>query len=94
MTDKDAQKLYKELAAFSKSRAWAYMREIMEKEIVIAAKGMGGNPTMTIEEIHFRRGSIWTAEQLLEMPEKLLSRLETDLVLQAATSPAKAGQGE
>lgn len=94
MTDKDAQKLYKELAAFSKSRAWAYMREIMEKEIVIAAKGMGSNPTMTIEEIHFRRGSIWTAEQLLEMPEKLLSRLETDLVLQAATSPAKAGQGE
>ena len=33
--------------------------------------GMADNAAMLVEEMHFRRGSIWAAKQLLELPEKL-----------------------
>ena len=58
------------------SRGWAYIREVMEQEIVSAAMGMADNAAMSVEEMHFRRGSIWAAKQLLELPRKLELHLE------------------
>lgn len=78
------QTLHKGVETMKNSRGWVYMREIMEQEIVSAAMGMANNANMPVEEMHFRRGSIWAAKQLLELPEKLLLHLEAQVKLEAA----------
>jgi hypothetical protein len=89
----------KGLKALTESRSWAMLRETMEAEVVAAAMAIADNPRMTLDEINFRRGSIWAAKQLLSLPQTLLARAEGDLALASASSsmaasplPAKAGQ--
>lgn len=83
MSRKDKTNL-KGVETLKSSRGWAYVREVMEKEIVSAAMGMADNAAMPVEEMHFRRGSIWAAKQLLELPEKLELHLESLIRLDAA----------
>ena len=80
MSDKTTLRAVNTLAS---SRGWSYVVEVMEKEIVGAAMAMANNPAMTVEEMHFRRGSIWTAKQLLELPVKLQAHLESQVALEA-----------
>jgi len=68
------------------SRGWAVVREIMEREVVTAAMAIADNPNMTLDEINFRRGSIWAAKQLVEVPERLIRILEADVALTAPAS--------
>lgn len=78
------QTLAKGVETMKNSRGWNYVREVMEQEIVSAAMGMANNANMSVEEMHFRRGSIWAAKQLLELPEKLMLHLESQIKLEAA----------
>jgi len=95
----------KAVTQLASSRGWAYIIEVMEKEIVGAAMTMANNPAMSVEEMHFRRGSIWTAKQLLELPQKLQAHLESEIALEATdlgdataspdifNSPPRLGEG-
>ena len=76
--------LLKGVETLRASRGWTYLREVMEQEIVSAAMGMANNANMSVEEMHFRRGSIWAAKQLLELPDKLQLHLESQIKLEAA----------
>jgi hypothetical protein len=78
---KDAKARLKSVDDLLASRGWAVVREIMEKELVDAAMAIATSPSMTLDEINFRRGSIWAARQLLEMPEKLRQVLAADISL-------------
>jgi hypothetical protein len=65
-----------ELTRLLDSRGWAIINEVMRQEMHDAAIGLASSTNMTKDEIDFRRGNIWTAKQLLELPQKLLARLE------------------
>jgi hypothetical protein len=38
-------------------------------------------PTMHIDEINFRRGAIFSAQRLLELPTRLAVKLENEIVM-------------
>lgn len=65
-----------ELTKLLNSRGWAIIDEVMRQEMQDAAIGLASSTNMTKDEIDFRRGNIWTAKQLLELPQKLIARLE------------------
>jgi hypothetical protein len=71
----------KALDELQKSRGWQTVQRIMEQEVVTAAMLIADDPNMTAKEIDFRRGAIWAARQLLNLPDRLKARLETDLAL-------------
>lgn len=85
------QEALKALAQLEKSKAWAYMRETMEQEILRAAHDLARRPSMPIDEIHFRRGAMWAATLLVDLPQRLRSQLENELLLRGETTPATAG---
>lgn len=64
-----------------KTQGWRIIKEVMEQEVVDAAMAIAEQPNMTLDEINFRRGSIWAAKSLLDLPEKLKMQLEAELAL-------------
>ncbi|WP_419833729.1 hypothetical protein [Endozoicomonas atrinae] len=81
MNNKDA---HKALTTLANSDGWEYMKQIMNDEILTSAFQLAESPDMTEKEIDFRRGAIWAARQLLSMPDKLLLKLENELILDEA----------
>ena len=56
----------KAIDGLTKSQGWRVMREVMEQEILQAAMQIAETPSMPLDEINFRRGSIWAAKTMLE----------------------------
>jgi hypothetical protein len=71
----------KAIDELKRSKGWQTIQRIMEQEVVAAAMLIADDPNMTAKEIDFRRGAIWAAKQLLNLPDRLKARLETDLAL-------------
>ena len=69
------------LHALQKSKGWALIKKVMEDEILQAAMAIADNPNMTLDEINFRRGSIWAAKRMLEMPHRLEMKLNSEIAL-------------
>jgi len=65
-------------------KGWAYLRAIMEKEVLHAAYQLADNPSMTEKEVDFRRGAMWASRQLIDLPDKLYARLEAEITLNSA----------
>jgi hypothetical protein len=83
MKPKDALKAIIEL---ENSSGWAYAKQAMQDDILRAAYNIAESPNMTLEEINFRRGAMWAARRLLELPTALRLRLENDVLMEAAMS--------
>jgi hypothetical protein len=88
MKPKDALKAVQELEA---SAGWAYAKQAMQDDILRAAYNIAESPNMTLEEINFRRGAMWAARRLLELPVALRLRLENDVLMEAAMSKEAPG---
>lgn len=71
----------KAIQELTKSRGWAIIRDVMEREVVAAAMAIAENPNMTLDEINFRRGSIWAGKQLVDIPSRLTRVFEADIAL-------------
>lgn len=69
------------IEALSKSKGWMVLKEVMEDELVQAAMAIAHSPSMPVDEINFRRGSIWAAERMLELPSRLRMKLESEAAL-------------
>ena len=69
------------LDALLKSKGWKLVQKVMEDEILQAAMQIAENPNMTEKEVDFRRGAIWAAKQLLEMPARLQMKLTSEIAL-------------
>ena len=69
------------IEALEKSKGWIVLRKVMEDEIVLAAMAIAENPNMSLDEINFRRGSIFAAKALLDMPTRLKSKLYGEVAL-------------
>lgn len=80
----------REVDKLLKTRGWAIITEIMERELVAAAMAIATKTDMTVDEINFRRGSIWAANQLLRLPETLSARLEGEVLIEEAAAAAKS----
>ena len=70
------------LSKLTESTGWKQIVAVMEEEIVKSAMSIAESPKMDLEEINFRRGAIWAAKQLLEMPNRLKIRYENDIALE------------
>ena len=73
-----------------KSNGWRVMVEVMQEEILASAMSIADSAKMDVDEINFRRGSIWAAKQLLEMPIRLRVRLESEAALDAVDDSKKS----
>ena len=69
------------LENLEKSSGWQYLQSIMEQEVVSAAMSIADSSSMSLDEINFRRGSIWAAKSLLSLPDKLRLRLQNEVAL-------------
>lgn len=71
----------KAIKSLQSSRGWGVLRESMEKEMIDAAMAIASSYNMHEKEVDFRRGSIWASHQLLNLPDRLIHRLENELAL-------------
>ena len=71
------------------SKGWTVVMEIMHEEILASAMSIAETPSMELDEINFRRGSIWAAKQMLELPVRLRQKLEGDIALHSADDNSK-----
>lgn len=69
------------LEQLQRHKGWQILHETMEREIVTAAMQIAENPHMTQQEIDFRRGAIWAAKQMLNLPGRITNQLQTELAL-------------
>jgi hypothetical protein len=69
------------IETLSKSKGWIVLKEVMEAELVQAAMAIAHTPSMPVDEINFRRGSIWAAERMIDLPSRLRMKLESEAAL-------------
>lgn len=69
------------LEQLQKTKGWQILQGTMEREIVAAAMQIAEHPNMTQQEVDFRRGAIWAAKQLLNLPDRISNQLQTELAL-------------
>ena len=53
----------------------------MKEEIVVSAMQIAETPNMELDEINYRRGSIYAAKRLLELPQRLAVKLENEIAM-------------
>lgn len=75
------QSKLKAVDALMRSKGWDVVLEIMHEEILASAMSIADTPNMELEEINFRRGSIWAAKRMLELPTRLRQKLEAEVAL-------------
>ena len=83
----------KDLIQLSESRGWEKINKVMQDEILQLALSMARSPDMTQQQMDFQRGALWAAEQFLNVPERLIHKLEGEMALEDATYSAKAEEG-
>lgn len=86
MSDREHLKAVLDL---QKSLGWHILAEVMNQEVVAAAMAIADNPKMTLDEINFRRGTIWAAKQLIDLPVKIQLKLENELALSSKDDKPK-----
>ena len=55
-----------------KSDGWKIVNEVMKDEILQLALLMARSKEMSQQEVDFNRGAIWAAEQMLNLPKKII----------------------
>ena len=64
----------------------------MQDEILQLALSMARSADMTQQQMDFQRGTIWAAEQLLNVPTRLIHKLEGDKAIEDATSTSATAE--
>lgn len=79
VSNKTKLKLVKDV---QQHEGWLFIQEIMQKEMMTAANKLAETPNMSIEELHFRRGAMWAARKLVDIPTVLAAKLENDVAME------------
>jgi|TARA_B100001964_G_scaffold134706_2_gene148752 hypothetical protein len=79
----------KAIDSLRNGKGWAYLKSVMQDEIIRAAYQLADNPNMTEKEVDFRRGAMWASRQLIDLPDKLFARLEGEVALNSAKADIK-----
>jgi hypothetical protein len=89
LSKEQLERLYSELKAFKESYAHTYMKEQLDRDILLAAEALANDPRMEVAEMHFRRGAIHAARAQKNLVETLLMGVENQLLLLKADLPQK-----
>tara|TARA_B110000977_G_C10642374_1_gene324569 strand:+ start:77 stop:364 length:288 start_codon:yes stop_codon:yes gene_type:complete len=82
----------KELISLAESPGWEILHKTMQDEILQLALNMARSSEMTQQHMDFQRGAIFAAEQMLNLPTRLINKLEGELSLNEA--PSRQGRSE
>jgi len=69
------------LNGLEKTEGWQLLQSIMEEEIVSSAMAIADKVEMSVDEINFRRGTIWAAKQMLNLPQRVRIQMENEVAL-------------
>lgn len=81
MTKAEEKRILEELMA---SSGWKLLETKMKDEIVAAAFAMAENKQLTVDEMNFRRGAMWAARRVTELPTNMKTLIDNDLLMDAA----------
>lgn len=81
MTKQEQARVLEELLS---SNGWGIIQQKMNDEILSAAYQLSENKGMTVDEIHFRRGAMWAARRMLELPTNMKMLIDNELLMDAA----------
>lgn len=81
----------KELLA---SRGWQIVSDALCADLLRAALSLSENPRLDGAELHHRRGTLFAAKALAELPATLLRNLESQVSLAQASAPLRPGNKE
>ncbi len=70
------------LTSLKKTDGWKIIDEVRKQEILTASFQLSERRDMTLEEIHFKRGAMWAARQLKELPDRLIMKYSNEDVLE------------
>tara|TARA_B100000035_G_scaffold28737_1_gene22143 strand:+ start:1935 stop:2210 length:276 start_codon:yes stop_codon:yes gene_type:complete len=82
----------KSLIDMTESSGWATVNKVMKDEILELALMMARSKEMSQQEMDFNRGAIWAAEQMLNLPSRLIHKLEGEISFDEA--PSRQGRTE
>jgi hypothetical protein len=69
------------IVKFEKSEGWNYVQDVMRDEVLRAAYALAEDDNPSYEQLQFRRGAMWAARRLLELPMRLRQNLESELII-------------
>tara|TARA_B000000609_G_scaffold155202_1_gene145875 strand:+ start:1206 stop:1487 length:282 start_codon:yes stop_codon:yes gene_type:complete len=72
-----------------KDDSWKYLENVMKEEILSAAYSLSSDPSITLEELHWRRGALWASRKLIELPSALEVKLENELMMETLDEKGK-----
>ena len=76
------QSQLKKLITLQKSEGWEIVNSVMKDEILQLALLISRSKQMSQQEVDFNRGAIWAAEQMLNLPTKIVHKLEGEIALE------------
>ena len=80
MNPRQGLKLVKEL---KESDGWKYLETVMQTEIIQASCAISDVILLALEVYQYRRGAIWAARKLVELPDALQRKLEDEVRMEA-----------
>jgi hypothetical protein len=69
------------IVKFENSEGWNYVQDVMRDEVLRAAYALAEDDNPSYEQLQFRRGAMWAARRLLELPMRLRQNLESELII-------------
>lgn len=82
MTKKEEARVLEELMS---SNGWGILQRKMQDEILTAAYQLAENKQLSVDEINFRRGAMWAARRMIELPTNMKMLIDNELLMEAAT---------
>ena len=82
MTKKEEARVLEELLS---SNGWGILQRKMQDEILSAAYQLAENKQLSVDEINFRRGAMWAARRMIELPTNMKMLIDNELLMEAAT---------
>ena len=86
MTKQEQARILDELLS---SNGWGLLHQKMQDEIISAAYQLSENKQLTTDEMHFRRGAMWAARRMIELPTNMKMLIDNELLMDAATAGAE-----
>lgn len=82
MTKQEEARVLEELLS---SNGWGVLQRKMQDEILTAAYQLADNKQLSVDEINFRRGAMWAARRMIELPTNMKMLIDNELLMEAAT---------
>ena len=91
MTEREIQAKLKALEDLAKHPGWHDLVSVMKREMYGAVVNLGQTPSISNEELHWRRGRVDAAAMVIDLPQRRIAQLTNELPMAAHATPAKAG---